>query len=567
MAHNSSFVSRLSAMALGCLVCLPALAQDIGDLPDIGSSAAEIISPAQEQAYGRQLLREMRRLGWLLEDPLLQNWLDAMGHRLAASSERPEQDYTFFLLRSRDINAFATLGGYVATNVGLVLTAEEEDEVAAVLAHEITHVTQRHVVRAVEAQKKDSLPIALAMVGAILAAQTAGDNGDATQAAIASGVALMQQRQINHTRASEQEADRIGIQILARTGYDPAAMAGFFGRMQRAMRSQGLGPPEFLRTHPVTTSRIAEAKERASKMMSGGYACVMENDGSTRQCAWTKADSTADAGSAGSAPVHPAFPFDLRGALSAAVSQPTRRFDWARERMRVLSADSPADAIAEYQRLQDAGVKLSEAQRYGLALAWKDGGRAKQAVEALNDLSDIDPDFFWLDLAKAEAEHQAGDWASAQSGYLDLLARQPQNRAIALSYAQALAERGDAPSGKQAQEVLRPLLVDGAYDAALQKTFARASETAGDLARAGEAYAENAFLTGRAEDALNQLKRLKERTDLDYVQRSRIDARIAAITPIVLELRAQGIGPEGRQRLAQPAAHTLRVGGEIDSIW
>lgn len=552
--------SRLAAFAAGLCLCLPALAQDIGSLPDMGSSAAELITPAQERAYGRQVLGELRRIGWLLEDPLLDGWLYGMGHRLAASSEQPEQRYTFFLLRSRDINAFATLGGFVGLNAGLVLTAEREDEVAAVLAHEITHVTQRHVVRAVERSQKDTLPIALAMLAAIVAAQQAGGDSNATQAAIASGIALMQQRQINHTRASEHEADRIGIQILHRTGYDPAAMADFFGRMQRALRSQGEGPPEFLRTHPVTTTRIAEAKDRAEKLAAGGRACVLRADGQAEECVWTALDEGVAVKPVQS-PAHPAFPFDLREALFGAMQESPRRFAWARERIRVLSAASPADAVAEYQRLQAAGGQLDDAQRYGLALAQSEVGQAAAAIAALESLAARHPDFFWLDLALAEAEHRAGDRIGADARYRALLDAQPRNRAIALSYAQALAERGDPASGRRAQDVLRPLLVDGAYDATLQQVFARASETAGDIARAGEAYAENAFLSGRAEDALNQLQRLKQRDDLDYVQRSRIDARIAAITPIVLELRAQGVRPAGRNNLDGSAARALQPRG------
>lgn len=557
MVHSRINVrSRLAALGAGLCLCLPAFAQDIGSLPDMGSSAAELITPAQERAYGRQVLGELRRIGWLLEDPLLDGWLYAMGHRLAASSEQPEQRYSFFLLRSRDINAFATLGGFVGLNAGLVLTAEREDEVAAVLAHEITHVTQRHVVRAVERSQKDTLPIALAMLGAIIAAQQAGGDSNATQAAIASGIALMQQRQINHTRASEHEADRIGIQILHRTGYDPAAMADFFGRMQRALRSQGEGPPEFLRTHPVTTTRIAEAKDRASKLATGGRACVLRADGQVEECALT---TLADdgLGKPAQTPAHPAFPFDLRDALFGAMRESPRRFAWARERIRVLSAASPADAVAEYLRLQAAGGRLDDAQRYGLALAQSEVGEAAAAIATLEELAAGHPDFFWIDLALAEAEHRAGDRVAADARYRRLLDSQPRNRAIALSYAQALAERGDPGSGRRAQDVLRPLLVDGAYDATLQQVFARASETAGDIARAGEAYAENAFLSGRAEDALNQLERLKLRDDLDYVQRSRIDARIAAITPVVLELRAQGVRPAGRNNLDGSSSRAL----------
>ncbi len=545
--------SRLTALALGAACALPTAAQEIGSLPDMGSSAAELITPAQERAYGRQLLGELRRIGWLLEDPLLDAWLQAMGQRLASQGERPDQNYTFFLLRSRDINAFATLGGYIGVNAGLVLTAEREDEVAAVIAHEITHVTQRHVVRAVEAAQKDTLPIALAMLGAIIAAQQAGGNSDATQAAIASGIALMQQRQINHTRASEHEADRIGIQILARTGYDPQAMADFFGRMQRAMRSQGEGPPEFLRTHPVTTTRIAEAKDRAAKLATGGTSCVLDTGGAPEDCTWTPA-STPPLDQRLQDPLHPAFPIALREALRAVDGAEVRRFEWARERLRVLSAASPAEAASEYRRLAEAGELRSDAQRYGYALAQTAVGQAESALGTLQALAAAHPDLFWIDLARAEAEQRAGHWDAADDRYRELLADQPGNRAISLSYAGALAERGDPASGRRAQEVLRPLLARGAHDAALQHTFARASESAGDLVRASEAYAENALLSGRAEDALSQLERLKLRSDLDYVQRARVDSRIAAITPIVLEQRAQGIRAAQRGNFEGAAA-------------
>src|SRR5690606_11014704 len=132
-------------------------------LPDIGSSAATMLSPAEESMYGGMLLREYRRAGLVLEDPLLESSLSGRGYRLVASSERPEQPFTFFLLHAREINAFATLGGYVGVNAGLFLHAESEDEVAAVLAHEVAHVTQRHLVRAAERAKKDALPMTLAM--------------------------------------------------------------------------------------------------------------------------------------------------------------------------------------------------------------------------------------------------------------------------------------------------------------------------------------------------------------------------------------------------------------------
>jgi predicted Zn-dependent protease len=533
---------RTRSLLLACLSCFAAgapLAQDGSHLPEIGSSAATLISPAQERAYARQMLGEMRRYGLLLEDPLLVEWLQALGHRLAARSDRPEQPFTFFFVRSRDINAFATLGGYVGMNAGLVLTAETEDEVAAVLAHEVSHATQRHIVRSVEAAQRDSLPILLAMVGALAAAQASdsSSSGDASQAAIAGGLALMQQRQINYTRSNEHEADRVGIQILGRAGFDPMAMADFFGRMQRATRSQGDAAPDFLRSHPVTSTRISEAKDRATELRkrAGGPAALTEE------------------------PLNPALPPHMHESLSLAHGPDPAGFAFARERLRVLSARSPAEALAEYRRSERAGVELNDAQRYGYALSLARTGEADRALALLETLQDDHGDLYWVSLARAETLERDGQRAAADAAFGRLLDRQPRNRAIAMSYATALAERGTREAGLAAQAVLRPVLAESPNEPSLQEGFGRACELAGDLPRAAEAFAEAAFLSGRAEDALNQLRRLKDRADIDYVQRARIDARIAEMTPIVLELRERGIRAGERSRSLDSAAGTAAL--------
>lgn len=524
---------RLRTTVLAGLCCLlPAslLAQDATRLPDIGSSAAALISPAQERAYARQMLGEMRRYGLLLEDPLLAEWLQSLGHRLAAHSDRPEQPFSFFFVRSRDINAFATLGGYIGMNAGLVLTAETEDEVAAVLAHEISHATQRHIVRSVESAQRDSLPILLGMLGALAAASASDSNsaGDASQAAIAGGLALMQQRQINYTRANEHEADRVGIQILARAGFEPVAMADFFSRMQRATRSQGDAVPDFLRTHPVTTTRISEAKDRAREL-------------STQK---------AVPGELSKEPLNPALPGRLHESLQLAHGPDPLGFAFARERLRVFSARSPAEAAAEYQRRERAGEALSDAEQYGYALTLARTGETQRALSLLEPLAAEHHDRFWIELARAEALERNGQRAAADAAFGRLLDRQPRQRAIAMSYASLLAERGTREAGLAAQAVLRPILGQSPYDPSLQEAFGRACELAGDVSRAAEAFAEAAFLSGRAEDALNQLRRLKERADVDYVQRARIDARIAEMTPIVLELRERGIRAGDRRGLS-----------------
>jgi predicted Zn-dependent protease len=223
------------------------------------------------------------------------------------------------------------------------------------------------------------------------------------------------------------------------------------------------------------------------------------------------------------------------------------QFGWVRERLRVLSANTPAAAINEYERMQRTG-ELSDAKRYGLAYARLLNGQGAAAASDLAPLLDKYPGDVWLLLAAGQAEARAGKQAAADARFEGLLARMPRNRAIALTYASVLAERNNQAAGKRAQEVLRPLLDAAGDDPLFQTTFARVNEIAGDPIRAGEAYAQAAYLNGRAEQALVQLNTLKKRGDLDYYARARIDARIATITPVVLELRRQGIRDEDLNR-------------------
>lgn len=506
----------------------PALAQQ-SRLPDIGSSAGELITPAKEAQYGAMLLAQLRHYDYLVDDPLVDSWLATLGQRVAGASDDPRRGYTFFMLRQREINAFATLGGYVGMNSGLVLAAEREDEVAGVLAHEVAHVTQEHVLRGVERAQRDQLPILLAMLGAIAVAQSSDSNSsdDAAQAAIVGAMGLAQQRQIDYTRANESEADRVGIQALARAGFDPTGMADFFAKMHARSRTNAANlygeTPDYLRTHPMTTTRITEAKERAERMAP--RAPVFGQD--------HRSDN-------------PLLPGGLAAGTRLA-GGPTGVFGFARERLRVLSAPTPPDAIREYEAFRRARA-LTDAEQYGLAIAHLQAGRAAQALTGLRTLEERRGGDVWIQLALAEAEARAGQHATADVRFEALLRRAPESRPIVLTYARVLGERGSAAAGRRAQAVLRPLMGGSDEDAVFQRVFARASEIAGDAVRAGEAHAEAAYLSGRPELALVQLNNLKKREDLDYYARARVEARIAAITPMVLELRRQGIRDEDLKR-------------------
>ena len=497
-------------------------------LPDIGSSADTLLAPAQQEEYGQMLLAQLRHYDYVLDDPLVDTWLRGLGNRLAAASDQPAQPFTFFMMKDRSINAFATLGGYIGTNAGLVLAAETEDEVAGVIAHEVAHITQAHVLRSVERAQRDSIPLLLAMLGAVAVASQSGgsSSGDAGMAAIASLQGLALQRQIDYTRSNESEADRLGMRTLSRSGYDTAAMARMFERMQAMSRTNQGGErerlPDYMRTHPVTTTRISETRQLAEQYR--GH----------------QAGSFATGGLAGNSLLLPPGLRPGPGHGEAGATDGTIRFGWVRERLRVLSANTPREAIAEYGRL-GRSAPLDDAQRYGLAVAQLLAGSGAEAARGFEALLATHPDDTWLLLGLAQAEARQGRHAAADARFEALVRRMPRNRAVVLAYAEVLAERNNAEAGRRAQDILRPLMAASGDDPVFQRTFARASEIAGDPVRAGEAWAESAYLNGRAEQALMQLNTLRRRDDLDYYARARIDARIAAITPTVLELRRQGI--------------------------
>ncbi len=538
-------------------------------LPDIGSSAGELAMPREMQDYGASMLHEMRAMNYILDDPLLNDYLDGLGHRLVAQSDRPDLPFTFFIVRDNDINAFAAPGGYIGANAGLITAMNREDEFAAVIAHEIAHVTQQHLLRAYEDMKKSSIPITLAMLGLMIAGAGRGD--DTAPAALMSGTALIQQRQINFTRKDEIEADRIGIQTLARAGFDPVAMADTFATLGRTMRVNGIDVPEFLRTHPIDTNRIADAKARAGQMDTCGYVngvldrCV--GAGAGADAAATPPPIRTPFGPA-AASVASTGPVTISPNLSRLDRSGSRdTFLLMRERVRVLSARSPAAMVGYYADSLKSNPEFdTAANRYGYGLALTRARQLDRAIAELRKLAEAQPGQATFQLALANAEDHAGRHADAERRYAELHEDYPGNRAISLAYADSLLSRGQDKSARQAQNLLRPLLDSYSDDPDLQTSYARACELAGDPIRAAEAYAEAAWLKGRAEDALNQLKALTGKEGLDYYQRARVEARITAMTPLVLELRRRGTKPGDGQQGGSLTEPTLSVSRPRDPL-
>lgn len=555
-----------SLLIAACVLALtvPAAAQQADvRLPSLGSSADTVMSPQEAAQYGAEFLRQLRAAHLVLDDPQIDQYLRTLGYRLVSASADPTQHYTFTLISVPQINSFATFGGYIFIFSGLLTVTQNQDQLAAVMAHELAHISQHHLQRAMEDQKKSTPLYVLGAFAAALAASRvdSGSNRntvanpygygygasqpysagmDPAIGAFYSVMAMMQQHQIEFTRADESEADHVGIATLAKAGFKPEAMANFFARMQDLLRPGGEGGmaagnlPDFLQDHPVTSVRIADARARAR---------VLEQQ--------AQANRGGPSGNV-SAPGLLPLPFvkrgtDLGGAAAAGPSE--GQYLLMRERVRVLASGNPRAVLDYYVRNSAGNPKFATAlaNRYGHALALVQVSQAAKALPIMQQLADAQPDNITLALGLADAERQAGERTRALQHYAALNRTWPNDPAIVLSYSRALLDSGSKTDAKAAQALLNPLL-DDASEPSLYATYGHASHVAGDEVHAGIAYADATFLSGHAADALDQLHRLLKRKDLDYYTRAQIDARIAEVTPIVLEIqrrrRQQGQGSD-----------------------
>lgn len=490
-ARRQRRLPRLAVALLTACASLTSVAQtEQLDLPDMGASAEAILSRAEEEEYAKALVRQMRAYEVLNEDPLISSYFEDMGYRLASNSDRPDKSFTFVVLNQDVVNAFAAPGGVIALYSGLILAADDENEVAGVLAHEIAHITQLHLYRALENQKAMTIPIALAMLAVVLAG---GGSGEAIQGAVIGGQAAAQQAAIFFTRQNEYEADRIGISTLSRAGYDPAGMGEFFEKMGRITRAMGEGPPEYLRTHPVSVSRIAEADNRAANMPK---------------------------------------PKPSEG----------RDFYLMQSRLRATTK-SPDDALEWFDhRMDRADVSQAETDGlyYGRAIALQRKGDYEEARKLINSLLDREYNIAF-ELQLADIDLDSGRDGQAIDRLAGLYHSFPGNHAITIQYARALLKNQDSGNAKTAAEILRKQLLRRPDDPRLYELYARSLNIAGNDVRAREAIAESYYLRGGIHEAALQLQELANQDDLDYYERARITARI---TELRLELAKLGLEEE-----------------------
>lgn len=446
------------------------------ELPDIGDSAGAIISPEQERQLGQSTMRQLRRMAPIVTDEEVEDYIQHLGMELGKYSNY-YGDFHFFVIESPVINAFAVPGGYIGMHSGLILNSKSESEVASVLAHEISHLTQRHGARMIEAASNMSIPSMAAFLGAILVTAIAPQAGMGALAAVG---AAQQQYQINFTRANEKEADRIGIELLHESGFRSLSMADFFGRLERANRySDPKMIPEYLRTHPVTVNRVAEARERAERMNDK----VVREDSYEYHLIWHK--------------------------------------------LNVMAAADPAQAKSYYETILREGSFANEsAARYGYTLALIEARDMDRARIELSKLLLEQPRLPAFRLLQAKLELEDGNTRLALKLLRQLHADEPENRAACYTYVALLNQTNQAEEAKQ---VLRGFGVADEREPRFYKLLAEAEDRLGDQANSHYNLAEYYRSVGELELAFEQLRLAQVVPDLSHYQRLRIDARIDEI--------------------------------------
>ncbi len=483
-------VGTLTALFAGLVLTLAAYAAEdtnsvASQLPDMGSPENALLSKSDEYQIGLMAMHQLRQQGLVLEDPELSDYIQNLGSRLASQARDDDQNFSYYILRSDEINAFATFGGFICINSALVMLTQNESELAAVLAHETAHVRQRHIARGILAQSRMSVATTAAMLAAVLIGAVAGAGGAAMEGAIAMGQGIALQQSMNFTRAEEAEADRIGIGLLAGAGFDATAMANMFESMARRLGdNSNPGPLDMLRNHPVTRDRTAEARARA-----GQYA---HN------------------------PVHESI-----------------LYPWMRERLRVLVAPPDRDMMVYYAQLRDHRA-LSDPERYGEAIAQTRGTQAAAAAVTLRQLVDKYPQITALYSALGQALQADHQSEAALANFEHAMALFPRNVPVSVRYADTLMQTGHA---RQAHLMLLDVFNNTNPTPEQIRLTALAASAAGDTGDASYYMAEYDLSNGDLALANQQLELALASPNLTTVQRQRFRARLDQIREWMIEQR------------------------------
>lgn len=449
------------------------------ELPDLGSPSDMYLSKMDEPAIGRAYFRNLRQQGQVVEDPLLSEYIQDLGNKLSSKVQDGDFNFNYFFVPQNSINAFAMPGGYIGIHTGLCIAADNESQFASVLAHEISHVTQRHISRQIGDQVPNSVQGGLVLLGAILLGAVSGSS-EIIEAGTMIAPSIMAQGQIDFTREMEVEADAIGIKTLGISGYDPYAMAEFFNKLSTGSDPRNAQSTEFLRTHPTSVNRSAAAKKQARRMT------VERKDESLG-------------------------------------------FELSKARIRVLYSTTPEISYKYFSEqvsmniLNESLTNKQIGNFYGLALSLIELGQVKEAQIIINRFIEEKHEFGHFHLLYADLMIEKDKNQEALKHLNKRLQLSPRNIPLTIKYAEIEMSYGN-PS--KAHEVLLDLFNNTIPTPYQIRLIANAADKAGDRAEAFSYMAEFYLSVGNYEEAIEQLRIALTMRPITNIQTAKYIARL-----------------------------------------
>lgn len=458
----------LALAAALMLNSIPLSATTDFNLPDLGDSSVGVISPSEEVVIGKKFMQQARGSLAYITDPEVEAYLAALGHSLTKNLSNNNVDFQFYIVNQSIINAFAVPGGHITMFSGLIAASENENELASVVAHEITHVTQKHLPRMIAQSQQSTIPTAAAVIGGILL------GGQAGAAAIVSASAAAIENQLTYSRAFESEADSIGMQLMVKSGFDPNGMTGFFNILQSSSRIGDSKAPEYLRTHPLTLTRVTEAQLRAQR----------------------------------------ATP------ISRASSD---EYFFMREKIRAYTPNIDKKRLVENfaGRLNNNATPI-DAVRFGYSYALMNAKDYENAHKQAKLLLESNPNNPYFHNLQAQIFTDQGQYTAAKEVMTAVIKQFPNNRALQKDYADILVKAGDY---QNALVVINPLLEYKATNAYLYDMAAKAYGATGDQFNTHLHLADFFALRGGYDIALQHLDSANNFVDGSYFNQTMVDTK------------------------------------------
>ncbi|MBX2868046.1 MAG: M48 family metalloprotease [Acidiferrobacterales bacterium] len=463
----------------------PATAQEAATtpLPELGDAASVYLNKREEKRIGQMFFRRLLASPKYIDDPELRHYINQLGARVGSATNLGELKLHFSLLKESSLNAFAVPGGYITFHTGLILTTTTESELASVVGHEIAHLSQRHLPRMIAKAEATKLPTTAAIIASILIGGQAGIAG------VTLANANLLANQLAYSREFEKEADAIGIQLMSRSGFDPEATSSFFEKLQRFTLVTSKDVPEFLRSHPLSYTRVAEAEARLAALPKQTHASSIE-------------------------------------------------FHFTKAKIRALFTDRPEVAQQQLraQISETSGVE-NQAAKYGLALSLSRQRKYDEAGQLLSDLEKALPEQISILIAKSDVLRGSGQVADGIELLTALVNTHKDQHYVAHYLIDALLDDNQFDLAKRQTRYQLRRYPD---DFRLFRKLSKANVGLGNLAEAHQADAEYLAAIGRYKAAVSSLKlALRDNADKSSYLKQSIEARLKDFDRLASEEKKQ----------------------------